>query len=314
MPKSENKEARPHGIPLDAVIACLPKAAKARQQGDSLVVQHGNFATQLDITRPPANYKSESGPIKAVVQVRSHLPSAISTLFEHPEMTIAMNMFATVGALTVESGGVIVGSRVTLYEDDEQSWNIYLPLIVFALAGGTTSLLGAMRRSLSNERGQVGVSAWSEDDFELARKTLSQLCVCFSSGSGLTAEFGLHEGAMTAAAGHVTALFQMFNDQPHSDLGGGLFCLLQMPHTFKDEQTLDQALIELNRLEMKPHDLAPHFGAWCRNRSESASYVAFLPNSLYKRGIALNLASWARFRATRAAAMLQSLGASAPAG
>ena len=75
-------------------------------------------------------------------------------------------------------------------------------------------------------------------------------------------KFGLNEGAVSAVAGdHKTALFQLMADQPHPELGGGLFCLLQMPHQLQDERRLNQVCLQLNNMEMAAHDLPPHFGA-----------------------------------------------------
>ena len=61
---------------------------------------------------------------------------------------------------------------------------------------------------------------------------------------------------------------------------------------------------------MAPHDLPPHFGAWCPGRlGNNPSYVTFLPNALHSApGIAVNTAFWAMNRAQWANAMLASLG------
>jgi hypothetical protein len=50
-------------------------------------------------------------------------------------------------------------------------------------------------------------------------------------------------------------------DQPHPELGGGLFCLLHAPHQLQDEHRLNQVCLQLNNMEMAAHDLPPHF--WC---------------------------------------------------
>ena len=137
------------------------------------------------------------------------------------------------------------------------------------------------------------------------------MCLCTTGGLGLTAEFGLNEGAVSAAAGdHKTALFQLMADQPHPELGGGLFCLLQMPHQLQDERRLNQVCLQLNNMEMAAHDLPPHFGAWCSGKlGNNPAYISFLPNPLYAAsGIAVNSGFWAMNRAQWANAMLASLG------
>ena len=82
------------------------------------------------------------------------------------------------------------------------------------------------------------------------RKFLSLQCVCTSEGSGLTAEFPLRDGAVSAAMGdHHTALWQLAADHAHPEMGGGLFCLLEMPHQVKDEKTLAKLVTKLNQME-----------------------------------------------------------------
>jgi hypothetical protein len=127
----------------------------------------------------------------------------------------------------------------------------------------------------------------------------------------LTAEFGLDEGATSVIAGdHKTALFQMSGADPHPELGGGLFTVLQMPHQILDEKVRKKICLVMNKMEMAAHDLPPHFGAWCEGRLENnIAYVSFYPNPLYAApGIAINVAIWALNRAQVANAMLASLG------
>ena len=115
---------------------------------------------------------------------------------------------------------------------------------------------------------------------------------------------------MSAAVGDQdTALFQLLADQPHPELGGGLSCLLQMPHQFSDEKLVHHFCLQLNNLEMAARDLPPHFGAWCVGKlGNNLAYVSFLPNALHSvSGIAVNAAFWAMSRVQVANAMLASL-------
>ena len=66
-------------------------------------------------------------------------------------MTAAMNAMATLGALTIDSGQIFVGSRLTIYEDAENLLNLHVGLILCAATGATDSLLGAMRRTFAHE-------------------------------------------------------------------------------------------------------------------------------------------------------------------
>jgi hypothetical protein len=104
---------------------------------------------------------------------------------------------------------------------------------------------------MTNQGQRGGTSKWTERAFAQVEGYLSQMCLCTTRGLGLTAEFGLNEGAVSAvAADHKTALFQPMADQPHPELGGGLFCLLQVPHQLKDEHRLNQVCLQLNKHEI----------------------------------------------------------------
>ena len=311
---NKKEDPSPMGVPLGQLCEILNQTnLTAKRKGDSLLVQHPNFLTQVDVV-PPANRESENGPIRAVVRIRTELPKPIAGVLSSPEMMATMNAMSALGALVADprSNTVYVGSRLTIYEQ-EDAWNIHLPLILFSVIGGTESILGAMRRTFAGdeESPREGESAWTEDDIDQVEGFLSRICVCTTGGVGLTAEFPLKAGAISAAAGdHDTALWQLISDQPHPEVGGGLFCLLQMPHEFPDEASLHRALAQLNRMEMEPHDLPPHFGAWCAGRrGNNPAYVSFLPNALHSAaGIAVNVSIWAANRAQWADAMLAAQG------
>jgi hypothetical protein len=279
------------------------------RKGDSLTLEHGDFSTSVDVLGPEKSRPGEH-PIKAVVQVRSHLPSQLAAMIPNPEMTVGMNSLAALGAVTVDENGAYVGSRLTMYEGEE-AWDVKLPLLLFAATTGAASLLGAMRQAVSGEKVKRAASAWKKGDFAELDSLLSRRCVCTADSSGLTAEFGLDDQATSAVMGdHDTALWRIRNDQPHPELGGGLFCLLELPQRLPDAAALDRALVELNRREMAPEDLPPHFGAWTRGRFDNnPAYVSFLPNILHKApGIALHVSVWAHFRARWASGVLASRG------
>jgi hypothetical protein len=141
-------------------------------------------------------------------------------------------------------------------------------------------------------------------------ENLSRICVCTTGGPGLAAEIPLNEGAVSAAMGdHHTALWQLHADQPHPEMGGGLFCILQMPHQLEGEEKLVRSITKLNEMEWSTRDLPPHFGAWCRGRvGMNPAYVSFLPNALHSiEGIATNFSIWVWYRARWANAVLASL-------
>jgi len=152
-------------------------------------------------------------------------------------------------------------------------------------------------------------SAWSADDLEQVRAQLAQLCTCTTSGLGLAADFALpgHEDSAVAGHRHV-ALWQMRADELHPVMKGGLLCLLEMPQRIGVRSRLEEVLNNLNRMEMMPADLPPHFGAWCPgNLGNNLAYTSFLPNWLHSvNGLAINMSTWAMARALWANNMLRS--------
>jgi hypothetical protein len=289
-----------------------PTTIKATLKGNALIAQHEHYAIRIEVV-PPATRESENGPIRAVVRMITELPAPLMSVFGGKEAaaTAAFNAFAALGALHQDGAAVRIGSRLTIYEAEDAWRTLHLPLLAFTTICGSEAILGGMRRAMANEKPRGGSSRWTERDLAQVEGYMSRLCVCTTGGLGLTAEFGLAEGAGSAIAGdHKTALFQLMADQPHPELGGGRFCLLQMPHRVADEERLQRLCLQLNQMEMAPHDLPPHFGAWCPGRpGNNPAYVSFLPNALHSAaGIAVNTAFWAMTRAQWANAMLASLG------
>ena len=263
------------GVPLDDLLAMLePTSIKASIEGSTLVARHEHYTMRVEVI-PAEDPDSENGPIRAVVRVTTELPKQVSELFKSPESTVPMNAFAALGALSADKGRVYIGSRLTIYEVEDAWRTLHCPLLLFTTIYGAEAILGAMRRTFAKEPARDGESDWTENDFKQVEGYLSQLCVCTTGGLGLTAEFGLADGAVSAVAGdHKTALFQEMADQPHPELGGGLFCLLQMPHQIADERRLQQICVQLNNMEMAAHDLPPHFGAWCKGKlGNNLAYV-----------------------------------------
>ncbi|GAB4040363.1 MAG: hypothetical protein Fur0014_10820 [Rubrivivax sp.] len=310
---SKKAEAKPLGVPLGDLQALLaPTSIRAKVDGNTLIARHEHCAVRVEVV-PPGHRESDNGPIRAVVRVLAELPAPMRVLFEpfDAQSAGAWNGFAALGALYADGSAVRVGSRLTIYEAEDAWAALHLPLLLFATICGSEAIAGALRRTLAQQETRGGVSHWGEHDFEHAGRMLSRLCACTHDGGGLTAEFALRDGAVSAAAGdRQTALFQLMADQPHPELGGGLFCLLQMPHRVGNEDRLHRICAQLNAMEMAPHDLPPHFGAWCPGRlGDNPAYVSFLPNALHAvAGIALNVAIWAMHRAQWAAAMLAAMG------
>jgi hypothetical protein len=312
-----NKEddPKPLGISLGDLKTLLkPTTIKAKIQGNALIAHHEHYKIRLEVV-PPENRESENGPIKAVVRIFSGLPSPILALFKenHSETIPAFNSFAALGALTHDKGELFIGSRLTIYEKEDAWQTLHLPLLFYILICGSEAILGGLRHTFKEEAPLGSESQWKDNQFEAVKQHLSRFCVCSTGGGGLTAEFSLSMGATSAIAGdHKTALFQMTTKDPHPELGGGLFTVLQMPHLINDQKRLEQICMQLNKMEMAAHDLPPHFGAWCPGKlGNNVAYVSFYPNELHMlTGVEINVAYWAINRSQWANAILVSLGCS----
>lgn len=301
------------GVPLDDLLAILaPTSIKAGIQDNALIARHDNYVVRIDVV-PPEKGTFVKNEIQAVVRLTSELPPPLMSMLRGNEAQTmsAFNAFAALGALYQDGAKLLIGSRLTIYEDERAWRTVHLPLLAYTVICGSEAILGGIRRGLTNEKPHPEPSVWTPQDLSLVEGDLSQLCFCNAGGLGLTAEFGLSDGAYSAMAGNRrTALFQMIADQPHPELGGGLFCLLQMPHRVTDQAQLHRILQQLNRTEMAAKDLPPHFGAWCPGKmGNNPAYVSFLPNALHPvSGIALNQAIWALNRAAWGNEALASMG------
>jgi hypothetical protein len=303
---SKKPNESPYGVPLWQIEKALESTSLTVSRKDNrLVVKHEVLTTILDVLRP-TNTETDSEKIAAVVTIKTALSQQMNSFLNKPEMCGLFNSLSTLGSLCEGQEGLFIGSRLTIFEG-EDAWNVQFPLLLFTIIGCADQMIGAMKRVFGGEEPKADISKWVQDDFRSVENRLSRFCVCNSGGLGFTAEFGLKPGESSAIAGHQnTALWQLKADQPHPEAGGGLFCLLQLPHCFEDQEALASAANYLNAVEMMPHDLPPHFGAWCpSNTGNTLAYCSFLPNVFYSvSGIATNMSIWAMHRAQIADAML----------
>ncbi len=310
---SKKPDPNPRGVRLGDLAAMLGATTiKPTLKDNALIAEHEQYTVRVDVL-PPTVKDTDVGPISAVVKLTIDLPKPVLALFkDDPAAAAAMcNGFAALGAVYQEGDVLRIGSRLTIYEAEDAWRSLHLPLLLFTIILGAEPILGGLRRSFGQEGSKREETEWTEEDFAQVERALSRMCVCTTGDLGLTAEFALGEDAVSAAAGHrKTALWRLLGEQPHPEVGGGLFCLLQLPHQVADEKRLHNICNELNRMEMAAHDLPPHFGAWCPGRSiNSPAYVSFLPNALHRvSGIALNASIWAAHRARWANAMMASFG------
>jgi len=307
----KNPNPTPLAVPLDDLEKAIGQTSlKASRDVNSLIVQNGNLITRIEVI-PPANREWGGATFEAVVQIKTELPKEIVTGFRiGPQLAGTFNRMATLGALTIEKDCYFIGSRLTIY-DQENAWELHRGILLSTAILAGDSFLGAIRRVFTKEEPLRGASAWTAQDLNLLESHLSAICVCSTRDLTLTAQLSLKGRNGSAMCGdHDTALWRVFADQPHPKLGGGLFCLLELPHRIVDVSRRDLVLNRLNQMEMAAHDLPPHFGAWCRgHQGNNPAYVAFFPNVMHSiEGIALNASIWALHRAKWADATLASLG------
>ena len=306
-------DPQPFGVPLDRLEVALKAGHMATERdGNTLIGRQDGITTRISVDQPE-DRKTEEGAIRAVVTIRTELPPELSSTIAKPAFINDLNRMTTIGALMIEERRLVIGSRITLHEG-EDAWDLQALLIVSAALSSAQSMLGAIHWALTKERRADDSSmdsSWSNQDFEEVRGYLSKISLCTAGDRGLSAEFGLHDGSISAVLGNQdTALWRLITDQPHPQAGGGLFCLLEMPHQANDPAHLGLIVERLNVMEMAPLDLPPHIGAWCTGTlGNNPAYVTFLPNFLHdKAGIAVNVSVWAAGRAQWANAMLASLG------
>ena len=311
--KKRDQDSNPHGVSLSDLARMLSTGTiKTSIEGNTLIAKDEHYTTKVEVLPPDAD-GGDGEPIRAVVRLTTELPGPFQTMMKGHELELSslFNPMAALGALTFDGSKVYIGSRLTIFEREDAWSTLHLPLLMIATIGSAAGILGAMRRNFSGEPSRGGDSEWGEGEFELLQKMMSRICVCTTGGLGFTAEFGLEADAASAAAGdRNTALFQMYADQPHPELGGGLFVLLQLPHQLPGPRQVQELCEALNLLEMDAVDLPPHFGAWCPGRmGTNLAYVSFLPNALHAvPNIATNAAIWGMHRAKWASEQLADMG------
>jgi hypothetical protein len=310
MIETSNAARRPPGVPLSALAAALQcTSLTVHDEGDRLLVDHPHYRTTVDVL-PVAEPSLDDAAPFAAVRVRTTLPPGLAAGLGGRGHWSTLNGFAALAALTADDDGLYFGSRLTVYTH-EDAWAVQLPLLLGAVLHGAPAPLGALAHALGQGAAATGPSAWQAADLARIVRVLTPVCACSAGGSGFTAEFPLAPGPAAASRGEQgTALWQLRTDQPHPAAGGGLFCLLELPHRFPDAAAIEVTAAHLNTLEMKARDLPPHFGAWCRSQHGGGlAYVSFLPNELHgAAGIATNLSIWACARAQWAHRVLRSVG------
>ena len=295
--KKKKPNPKPLGVPLGDLHTILLSTTLGSQLGENrLEVTYENLTAVLIVEEPPVKEAHDTN-LQAIVTIKTYLPEAFNRFLDVAPVRDSINSMATFAALTQDEKGFYLGSRLTIYED-ETGWPVYFPLLLYSLIVTNEIFNHSVRIQLGQDKPIQDQSVWTSADFELTKSYMDQICVCTNGPTGFTAEFGLGNDDICAIAGHKTALWTMSSKDSHPALGGGLFCLLQLPTSFEKEQLL-KVLNTLNTAEMAPNDLPPHFGAWTTGqRGDNPAYVAFLPNIMRSeaKNIHVNMSIWAHQR------------------
>ena len=297
------------GVPLGALKEILEKTTLVPAlEKNCLRVTYENLTAILTVEKPTGSSDTNL-EVEAIICIKTYLPKEMLEFLSKPALINQVNRMTTFASLIKDESGVYLGSRLTIYKD-ETGWNIYFPLLLYSLICTNEIFNHSLRYMINPGSDSAEISEWTDQDFEFTKSYLDNICVCNVGELRLTAEFGIEADGISAMAGDQTALWQMFADQPHPVMGGGLFCILQLPFRFEESKLLTVINV-LNGSEMKPENLPPHFGAWTTgNADDNPAYVSFLPNILHSeaKNIQLNMSIWANARVQIAKSSLLSHG------
>ncbi len=218
----------------------------------------------------------------------ARIANVVSTVTELPELPIpsedpalaAFNMGAAFSAAirSDETGCIELVSRLSCFEDDDEAWRLYVPMIAFAAMSQSHTFVTFLAQQLQNSDAEpesvfaraVEPSRWGAEDFELTQEQLDQFGIFANGGEGgLTAEFPWDAGAISSMDWLVsggerkrTSLLTLTTAESHPCLGNGLLCRLVIPISYSFEEAAE-VVHHLNRLERAAIDAPPFFGAWC---------------------------------------------------
>ena len=130
------------------------------------------------------------------------------------------------------------------------------------------------------------------EEFEQFAERFGKSDLCF--GMGDKAELTLE-----TPFGRDSALVRLVTSERHPQLGSGLLTTLQLP-IGRETLAAARLVAELNYLEAASWTDFPQLGCWhlARNRDrEGPAFTLFMPNALYRPGLATNIAFWFLARA-----------------
>ena len=311
--KLDNNYIDPFGVPFHTILNSLNDPSKEIIQNKTqAIIKSKKTETLIDISKPEFINK-DNRVISSVLIIKTKLPSYFDKLIANYDAIRTLNQFASLGAITLIDNEYYLGTRLTIFEGDDL-WKLHIPLITMTVLCAEDSIIGALEKIGSGKSAPTEKSFWKNKDFKIVENYLKKICVCNYEDLVFTAEFPLSENAISVGISEKinTALLTLKANENHLELGGGLFSLLNMPHSFENQEELFYIIKKFNQIEMQGIDLAPHYGAWTSGNEKTLSYVSFLPNIIYNlkgaEDIAVNMSYWASERAQAANKILSAEG------
>ena len=302
-------------VPLADIAAILRTVRGQVEESEGRIsFPAGQTTTTLEVQ--PVHLQTTDGlEVSEIVIITTVVPERDVSFNE--EQIVASNMYSALSALVRDEkdNSLRMVNRLSAYKGDDAAWKLYAPVLAFAAAlqGETFAkslgqVVGLSQESLDiPEKDQP--SPWCKDDFDAAVEPLARNGVFANAGeTGLTAEFPLEAGAVSASFGDSTSLLTFKNDMPHPALGNGLFVKLALPMHISLEN-IYRIANDLNRVELESVDAVPFIGAWTVSPSSKTTlvYICFWPNFMYAPGLILNLAFWMGHRSRHARAHVENL-------
>jgi hypothetical protein len=259
---------------------------------------------------PRNDQTGDGNTVSDRVIIRTALPEQLQVL-KTSSVSVANQLTGLSAVIRDPSAYLVLISRLTFYEIDNQDPRIYMSMISFAAGMQAEINFGALSYSRGlafpiDLPGKTNPSHWGPESFaSVARLLRRDGLFCNADSSGLTVEFPWDPGAVSAAVGHRTSLLMMHRNMVHPVLGNGLFFRLALPQRFEEKLSFD-VLNAMNVADAYAVNAPPFFGAWCADqRGEFLNYIGFWPNMLYRPGTVRAITQWMMARSVMAKEILE---------
>jgi hypothetical protein len=239
-------------VPLEVIAELIEDEVGAVQRESGGVFFDGTIGTTHIRVTPVDVDTIDGGRIANIVSIVTELPEL--PIPSTDQALAAYNMGAGFSAAIrdEETGCIQLVSRLSCFEDDDEAWSLYVPMIVFAAMYQSDTFVKFLAEQYIKAHAEpeseiakaVEPSRWGAEDFELTQEQLDQFGVYANGGEGgLTAEFPWDAGAVSSMDWLVsggerkrTSLLTLTTEESHPCLGNGLFCRLVIPISYSFEE------------------------------------------------------------------------------